>query len=85
MDWVHDARCRGEDPEMFFPVGSTGPAAEQLASAKSVCFGCRVQQICLDWAMDTGQDSGIWGGLAEEERRALRRQRRREARVLAAS
>lgn len=85
MNWVHDARCREEDPELFFPVGSTGPAAEQVATAKGVCIACTVRGACLEWALTTGQDSGIWGGQSEEERRAIRRQRRREARILAAS
>jgi WhiB family redox-sensing transcriptional regulator len=29
----------------------------------------------LDFALATNQDSGIWGGLAEEERRVIRRER----------
>jgi WhiB family redox-sensing transcriptional regulator len=32
-----------------------------------------VMEDCLRWAIDTGQDAGIWGGLSEEERRALKR------------
>jgi WhiB family transcriptional regulator, redox-sensing transcriptional regulator len=77
MDWVHYAGCKDEDPELFFPVGTTGPAASQIAAAKSICSKCEVQVACLEWAMATGQDSGVWGGLSEEERRALRRARRR--------
>jgi len=30
---------------------------------------------CLDYALATNQDSGVWGGLSEEERRDIRRQR----------
>jgi WhiB family redox-sensing transcriptional regulator len=78
MEWVHQARCIGEDPELFFPVGSTGPAAAQAEAAKAVCALCRVRAECLEWAMVTGQDSGVWGGLSEDERRALRRSQRRE-------
>ena len=77
MDWVHYARCRDEDPELFFPVGTTGPAAMQIDAAKLVCLECDVRDECLEWAMATGQDAGVWGGLSEDERRALRRARRR--------
>jgi len=77
LDWVHRARCRDEDPELFFPIGTTGPAASQIVAAKAICMRCEVRMECLEWAMATGQDAGVWGGLSEEERRALRRARRR--------
>ena len=79
MDWVHRARCRNEDPELFFPVGITGPAAEQAEAAKAVCRLYDVRPECLEWALLTGQDSGVWGGTSEEERRSLGRHRRRVA------
>ena len=28
---------------------------------------------CLAWALESGQDAGVWGGLSEDERRALKR------------
>jgi len=71
--WRRDAICRDTDPELFFPVGTTGQALLQIAKAKSVCCECPVQQECLVFAMDTNQDTGIWGGLSEEERRQIRR------------
>jgi WhiB family redox-sensing transcriptional regulator len=77
MDWVHRALCKDEDPELFFPAGTTGPAGDQLDAAKAVCSRCPVRTECLDWALDTAQDAGVWGGLSEEERLALRRSRRR--------
>ncbi|MGH2572206.1 MAG: WhiB family transcriptional regulator [Actinomycetota bacterium] len=77
MDWVHRARCKDEDPELFFPVGITGPAAAQIAAAKAICMQCEVRSACLEWAMATAQEAGVWGGLSEEERKALRRARRR--------
>jgi WhiB family redox-sensing transcriptional regulator len=76
MDWVQRARCKDEDPELFFPIGTTGPAAEQIQRAKAVCAQCPVRQECLDWALATGQDAGVWGGTSEEERRVMRRTRR---------
>jgi WhiB family redox-sensing transcriptional regulator len=77
VDWLHRARCKDEDPELFFPIGTTGPAAAQTEAAKSICMRCDVRAQCLEWALATGQDAGVWGGLSEEERRALRRARRR--------
>ena len=77
MDWRHRALCRDEDPELFFPIGTTGPALVQIEQAKAVCQRCPVVQSCLDWALRSGQDSGVWGGLSEDERRALKRRQAR--------
>lgn len=73
MDWRHRAICRHVDPELFFPIGTTGPAAVQVEEAKAVCRRCPVVNDCLLWALASGQDAGVWGGLDEDERRALRR------------
>lgn len=73
--WRDQAECRPEEPELFFPVGSTGPAAEQIEEAKAVCRRCPVMQQCLGWALDTRQDHGVWGGRTETERRTIRRRR----------
>jgi WhiB family redox-sensing transcriptional regulator len=73
QDWSGDARCKTEDPEMFFPVGQGPEALRQAEQAKAVCRQCPVMQQCLSWAMKTGQDAGVWGGLAEDERRLLKR------------
>ena len=73
MDWRHRAACRDEDPELFFPIGTSGPALLQIEDAKSVCRVCTVTDACLSWAIESGQESGVWGGLSEEERRPLTR------------
>ncbi|AJT64480.3 Transcriptional regulator WhiB1 [Streptomyces lydicus] len=73
MDWRHRAVCREEDPELFFPIGNTGPALLQIEEAKAVCRRCPVMEQCLQWALESGQDSGVWGGLSEDERRAMKR------------
>lgn len=77
MDWRHESACRDEDPELFFPIGTTGPALMQVEDAKSVCQRCTVTEQCLEWALDNGQDAGVWGGMSEDERRALKRRRAR--------
>lgn len=83
MRWIERAGCLSEDPELFFPVGSGPAALAQEAEAKAVCRTCSVRAECLEWALTTCQDAGVWGGLGEEERRDIRRERRR-ARMVAA-
>ncbi|WP_406089363.1 WhiB family transcriptional regulator [Streptomyces sp. NBC_01013] len=78
-NWRTNAACRDEDPDLFFPIGSTGPALVQAEDAKAVCRGCPVRKECLRWALENSQDAGVWGGLDETERRALKRRSRRQA------
>jgi WhiB family redox-sensing transcriptional regulator len=73
MDWRNIAACREADPELFFPIGNSGPALLQIEEAKQVCRRCSVLDECLRWAIDSGQDAGVWGGLSEDERRAVKR------------
>src|SRR5262249_61452743 len=73
MDWRHHAACREVDPELFFPIGNTGPALLQIDEAKQVCRRCPVTESCLQWAVESGQDSVVWGGMSEDERRAYKR------------
>ncbi|MGH8898656.1 MAG: WhiB family transcriptional regulator [Egibacteraceae bacterium] len=77
--WRAKAACLGEDPELFFPIGTTGPALDQTQRAKAVCARCPACPACLQWAVETNQDAGIWGGKSEDERRSLRRAWQRRA------
>jgi WhiB family redox-sensing transcriptional regulator len=72
-DWRDHAACRRLDPDLFFPVSTSGASLPQIESARRVCQRCPVQARCLRWALDTGQVAGIWGGTTEEERRVLPR------------
>ena len=74
-DWRQAALCRDTSPELFFPVGNTGNALDAISLAKTVCRRCSSQQECLEYALSSNQDSGVWGGRSEEERRQIRRQR----------
>jgi WhiB family redox-sensing transcriptional regulator len=82
-DWRHRAECADPavDPELFFPIGNTGPSLFQIEEARSVCNRCPVQRTCLEWALTTGQDQGVVGGMSEDERRSMKRRaaRRRSA------
>jgi WhiB family transcriptional regulator, redox-sensing transcriptional regulator len=73
VDWRFRAACRTEDPELFFPIGSSGPVLRQLAEAEAVCRRCLVLLQCRLWAFSTGQETGVWGGLSASERPAMRR------------
>jgi WhiB family redox-sensing transcriptional regulator len=68
MDWRPLAACQSIDPELFFPVSSTGKSLDQAAEAKAVCARCLVRRQCLAFALGTRQTHGIWGGMTEEER-----------------
>ena len=72
-DWRDDAACLRADPDLFFPIGTTGPALGQVDQAKRICLACPVRTPCLQWALGQGILSGVWGGTTEEERRAIRR------------
>lgn len=64
--WVHRAACTGLDPELFYPDKGL-PVLE----AKKVCRRCPVRVECLDWAIETRERFGVWGGLSPLERRRL--------------
>lgn len=81
MDWRHTAACLDEDPELFYPIGNTGPAILQIAEAKAVCRRCDVVETCLRWALES-LDNGVAGGMSEDERRSLRRHQARSARAV---
>ncbi|MFG2046172.1 WhiB family transcriptional regulator [Micromonospora sp. NPDC048935] len=71
-DWRHASACRDEDPELFHPVGTSGPALLQVEQARAVCHRCPVRDQCLTWALDH-MEFGVAGGLSEDERRTLKR------------
>ena len=81
MNWRTDAACLQEEPELFFPIGTARETLAQTEQAKAICRNCKVVDTCLSWAMESHQDSGVWGGLSEAERRALKRHSARARRT----
>ena len=86
-DWHLDASCRGKDPNLFFAgadrvgdgdrrggasVDARRHIEDQDRQAKRICAGCSVRPQCLDWALETRQPAGIFGGLTIRERRRER-------------
>jgi len=81
-DWRAHAACAGYPNTLFFPsVDATDESS--IERAKAVCRVCPVIDACLEYALETNQRSGIWGGTSEKERKSLRRkwlaERRRTA------
>lgn len=72
LSWQDFALCAQTDPDIFFPEkgGSTTPAT-------TVCASCPVQGECLEYAITHDIRHGIWGGMSDNDRRRIARQRRR--------
>jgi WhiB family transcriptional regulator, redox-sensing transcriptional regulator len=70
-DWRAGAACSGFQHVLFFPVGDTEQS--KIDQAKAICSTCTVNEDCLEYALETNQRAGIWGGTTETERKSLRR------------
>lgn len=81
--WRRSAECRpdnGHDYALWFPheTPEWATRAEQRAAqrirhemteeARAICMTCPVRDECLNYALETGETVGIWGGLTPEER-----------------
>lgn len=81
-DWRAHAACSGYPNTLFFPA-SDAVDEGSIEKAKAICAVCPVIDDCLEYALETNQRSGIWGGTSEKERKSLRRkwlaERRRSA------
>jgi len=62
--WREEAECRDERVDVFFSSFGEG-------YAKGLCAACPVREACLSYALETGQEDGVWGGLNSLERRDL--------------
>ena len=71
-NWWEQAACQAADPELFFP-GSCRQCRtfREVATAKAICASCAIRRRCLEYALDTRQEHGVWGGASEDERRAI--------------
>ena len=68
-DWRRLARCAETDPEAFYPE-----KGHSVRAAKEVCIACEVRVQCLEYALETGDRFGVWGGLSWPQRRRLLRE-----------
>jgi WhiB family redox-sensing transcriptional regulator len=65
-DWTL-AACRGCDPNLWHP--SKG---EDQRPAKQICARCPIREGCAAYAIGAQETFGIWGGMAECERKQVR-------------
>jgi WhiB family transcriptional regulator, redox-sensing transcriptional regulator len=72
--WQDQAACADADADLFF-AGDEQRQREALA----LCGACPVRDACLEHALATGEQFGIWGGLREQDRRRIARERRTAA------
>jgi WhiB family redox-sensing transcriptional regulator len=70
-EWMSQAKCRNMDPAVFFPSDGVG-----VQAAQRVCAECTVARPCLEYALASKIEEGVWGGASERHRRRLLRQRR---------
>ena len=57
-------------PEYWFPEDIENPKTRQLATTEAIkgCRACPVQEACFDYALESNQKHGIWGGSLPSER-----------------
>jgi WhiB family redox-sensing transcriptional regulator len=80
--WQHFAACRGVDAVYFYAPNYFEKRSEKNAReavAKAICARCPVRERCLEYALEVREAHGTWGGMNEMERRALLRERTRQA------
>jgi WhiB family redox-sensing transcriptional regulator len=77
MTWADRAACRGMTVDTFYTSDdATDTERERVqAAAKMICRICPSRLDCLDWALNTAEAEGVWGGLTADERRILRRRK----------
>lgn len=77
--WRYEAKCQGEDTEIFFPPRDKELYKIIADKAKAICNGkdgrpaCPVKQECLKEAIVSEELHGIFGGMSHRERNALKR------------
>jgi WhiB family transcriptional regulator, redox-sensing transcriptional regulator len=77
LAWKDDGACRGANPDLWFIK-----SPEFVDAARQICERCPVRRDCLEHALNTPEEYGMWGGVTEQERRAIKRKRAAVARTL---
>lgn len=73
-EWTAEGRCRGMDPQVFFPSDGLG-----VQAATAICLDCPVREPCLEYALVNRIQHGVFGGESERSRERILRQRRKRS------
>jgi WhiB family redox-sensing transcriptional regulator len=68
LAWQAEALCAQTGGDFFFPEPGSS-----VREAKRICGLCPIRSACLEYALENDERFGVWGGLSEKERLALRR------------
>lgn len=63
--------CLNSDPDLFFEDADED-ADQPNPTVVTICNRCPIQVDCLNWAMETDQRHGSWGGTTPRQRRKIR-------------
>lgn len=82
LDWQDIGLCRTSEigPQLFFGEDAEPADEGREERAKLVCRQCSVQEECLEFALATNQQYGVWGGTGEKERARIKLERSRQLR-----
>ena len=69
--WMAQGNCADASPSTFFPSDGVG-----VEVARRICGTCPVIDQCLEHALESRIDHGVWGGCSERERRRILKRRR---------
>jgi len=75
-DWFKSAKCHIENqPTDFFFIGRGGPNSNRIAGVKDYCEPCKVKKECLEWAIESDSEFGMFGGKTPAEIKKIRKHR----------
>jgi WhiB family redox-sensing transcriptional regulator len=69
VNWRNQGSCGQADPSVFFPATYS---AANVKAARSWCADCPVAAQCADFAIRSGEQFGVFGGLTPAQREAAR-------------
>jgi WhiB family redox-sensing transcriptional regulator len=73
-NWRDNAACKKLGTNIFFAdtEHSSREATNKVNNAKQICSNCKVQVVCLSYALNKEIEFGIWGGFTGRERNSIK-------------